>query len=137
MYFNTLLPAPIARELHRAFNAPNGTTHFGSQVRSEVLERSNAWQLVLDLPGLSREDLEILIENDELVIKGTRQREVLAENERVLQSSRFYGAFEKRWRLSEEIDRGQIAARMDKGVLRIELPKAAQALPQKVEIRIE
>jgi len=137
MYFNTFLPAPIARELHRTLSgasAPGAITH---QLRSEVVEREHGWELLLDLPGMDREDVEIVLENDELVVRGSRNREALAETDRLAHSTRLYGRFEKRWRLSEEIDREKVSARMDKGVLRIELGKASQALPKKVEIRVE
>lgn len=140
MYFNTLLPAPIARELHRNLKHANGGTcepQITPQLRSEVIEREHGWDLLLDLPGMDREGVEIQLEGDELVIKGSRKRDALSEADRLVQSSRLYGSFEKRWRLSEEIDTEKISARMDKGVLRIELGKADKALPKKVEIRVE
>lgn len=141
MYFNTYLPAPMARELQRNLNSAAGCTncgpHITSHLRSEVVEREHGWELLLDLPGLDREDVEILVENDVLVVKGNRNREALAEADRLAHSNRLYGSFEKRWRLSDEIDRAKVSARMDKGVLRIELGKADQALPKRVEIKVE
>jgi len=135
MFINTLLPASLHREIARSFAQPAACPSIGHLVRGEVIEREHAWELVLDLPGMDREDIEVLVEGRELIVKGVRNREALGEKERLVHSSRLYGGFERRYQVSEEINLEQIAARMDKGVLRISLAKSDQALPRKVDIQ--
>ncbi|MDP2359145.1 MAG: Hsp20/alpha crystallin family protein [bacterium] len=137
MFFNTLLPASLHREIARSFAQPSvATPSIGHLIRGEVIEREHHWELNLDLPGLDREDVEILVEGNELVIKGVHNREALGERDRVEYSSRLFGSFERRYRLSDEINLEKVSAHMDKGVLRIILSKADQALPRKVDIQI-
>jgi HSP20 family protein len=137
MMFNTFLPTVLHREIARSLAAPSsGQPAISHLIRGEVLERESTWELVLDLPGLDREDVEVLVEGDELVVKGARNREALGEKDRVLHTSRLFGSFERRYRVSEEIDLAKVSARMDKGVLRIQLAKAEQSQPRKVQIEI-
>ena len=138
MFMNTYLPTRINREINRAMNqtCDQHAPMFTHQIRSEVVDRGERWEVVLDLPGLDREDVEIFVEDEMLVIKGARNREALAEGDRLLQSTRLYGTFERRYRLSDEIDGAGIEALMEKGVLHVKLPKAEKALPKRVDIKI-
>jgi HSP20 family protein len=140
MFYNTLLPAALHREMTRMLTEPAtcgpACAPISHLIRGEVVEHENAWELVLDLPGMDREDVEVKLEGNELVVKGARNREALGEKDRLLHSSRLFGSFERHYRLSEEINLGKVSARMEKGVLRITLAKADQALPRKVEIQV-
>lgn len=137
MFINTLLPAALNREIVRSLaQATAPESGLQQRLRGEIVERADAWELQLDLPGMDREDVELQVEAHELVVKGARNREALGEKDRLVHSSRVYGSFERRYRLSEEIDTSRITAHMDKGVLRIQLAKAAAALPRKVDIAV-
>jgi HSP20 family molecular chaperone IbpA len=135
MFINTTIANQIQKEL--ISNTRKQCTQFHAD--AELIESQDSWILLLDLPGMDREDVEILVENDFLVVKGSRNRQALDskdKKERLVHSSRHFGQFERRYRLSKEIDYSKISAHMDKGVLRIELSKAAKAIPKKVEISI-
>ena len=137
MFINTLLPAALHRDIVRSLaQASTVDTGLNQRLRGEIVERENTWELQLDLPGMDREDVEILIEGQELVVKGVRNREAMGEKDRLVHSSRLFGSFERRYRLSDEIDTAGIAAHMDKGVLRITLSKAQAVLPRKVDIAV-
>jgi HSP20 family protein len=137
MFINTLLPAALHRDIVRSLaQASTVDTGLNQRLRGEIVERENTWELQLDLPGMDREDVEILIEGQELVVKGARNREAMGEKDRLVHSSRLFGSFERRYRLSDEIDIAGIAAHMDKGVLRITLSKAQAVLPRKVDIAV-
>ncbi len=137
MFINTLLPAALHRDIVRSLaQASTVDTGLNQRLRGEIVERENTWELQLDLPGMDREDVEILIEGQELVVKGARNREAMGEKDRLVHSSRLFGSFERRYRLSDEIDTAGIAAHMDKGVLRITLSKAQAVLPRKVDIAV-
>jgi HSP20 family protein len=132
MFINTTLPAMIQNELRQNLKA--APARFA--VDSELIESDSSWILLLDMPGMDREDVEISVENDHLLIQGLRGREALKEGEKRLHSGRHHGRMGRRYRLSEEIDREHISAHMDKGVLRVELKKVAKALPKKIEIAV-
>ncbi len=139
MFVNAMVPAALSRELahaRRVFRAYEDCdcNHFSGLIRSELVEKENGWDILLDLPGMDKEDLEIFMEKEELVVKGARNRPALGEGEEVQHGNRLFGNFERRYRLSDEIDSSRISAAMDRGVLKIELQKGEQALPRKIAI---
>lgn len=103
--------------------------------------RVNAWEdegklfIETDLPGLSLEDIEILVEGgNELTIRGERQRPEEDEGN-WLRQERLSGRFERSFRLPFEVDVDKIDALLKDGVLRVELPKRDEDLPRKIEIK--
>jgi HSP20 family protein len=136
MFYNQMLPGVITKELNRAMAQAtnNANVHCSCEYASELVEHEDSWEIMLDLPGMDSEDVEISIEKNVLSIKGSREKEALNESEKVLHSNRKYGKFERRWRLTEELDQNNINAHMDKGVLKVKLNKTEKVLPQKVPI---
>ncbi len=132
MFINTNLHALIQNDLRQKAKA--ATASFVAD--TELIESENNWVLLLDMPGMDREDVEISVEEDHLIVKGARNQEALADGERRLHSGRRYGRVDRSYKLSESINREEIAAHMDKGVLRVELKKVAKVLPKKVEITV-
>ena len=136
MIRNLMLPTIVNRELDRMMNGLENHS-VPSFVASDLIEHESGWEIQMDLPGLDRENVEIFVEQDSLVIKGERKAPTLAVNDRLLQRNRDFGQFEKRYRLSDQVNAEAISANMEHGVLILHLPKAERALPPKVEIKIE
>ncbi len=137
MYYRSYLPTlAIDRALRN--DCSDKTCHpaaFGHRLRAELRELGEGWEIQLELPGLGKEDLEISLDKDELVIGGTFVRKDLGEQDKVLHSTRFQGKFERRFRLSEEVSREGIQASMQHGVLTVRLQKVEKALPTRIEIQ--
>ncbi len=110
-------------------------TELQQQLRSELVEHDQGWSISMDLPGLSQDEVEVLIEQGELVIRGERKRPA-REGQRVLQSTRLFGSFEKRYRLTEQIDASSVKADMQAGVLTVHLDRAPESRPRRVEISV-
>ncbi len=87
-----------------------------------------------EVPGLKMNDLEVLVMNDELTLKG--RREYQEENQGVAwhRRERGVGTFERSVRLPFDIDAEKVQARLSEGVLTITLPKAESARPRKIEV---
>ncbi|HEX7664127.1 MAG TPA: Hsp20/alpha crystallin family protein [Polyangiaceae bacterium] len=96
--------------------------------------RSNDDQVtfVCDVPGVKEEDLEVMLENRTLTIKGVRRFE-RADRERVL-LGRAYGSFERSFELPDYLDDSQLVAHLADGVLTIRIPKAARAKPKRIPL---
>ena len=102
--------------------------------RTDVIERDDAYELFVELPGLSREDVSISFQNDALTISGEAERDE-QENERYYRRERNYGAFSRTFRVPEYgVDAENIAATFTDGVLALRLPKTAEVLPKQIEI---
>jgi HSP20 family protein len=92
----------------------------------EVVETDRAVIVQIELPGIAREDCEIRIEEDALIIRGEKRadREYLGERYYVME--RAYGSFERVLPLPDGVDRESAQATYRDGVLRVELPRNAR-----------
>ncbi|MBZ0298889.1 MAG: Hsp20/alpha crystallin family protein [Anaerolineae bacterium] len=90
--------------------------------------------LTAPVPGMSLEDLEITVDDDELIIRG----EINGEEEGVnyLLRERFHGKFERRLRINIPVDVNAAEATYENGVLRLVLPKAEEARPHRIAVNV-
>ena len=100
--------------------------------RVDILETEDELVLFADLPGVKEGDVDIRFENGELTLHAQRQPSkmtgtVLWENE--------VGDFFRAFRISEQIDAGEIWAELKNGVLTLHLPKVETAKPRKITVR--
>jgi len=100
----------------------------------EVSETEKAIEVTTELPGIEEKDVDISISNDVLTIRGEKRAEKEEKNKSYRLFERSYGSFERALALPPGIDAGAIKAKMDKGVLKITLPKPAAAQAQKIKI---
>lgn len=90
----------------------------------ELRETAEAFQLRIELPGVAREDLELKLDQDVLVLSGTKAAPTLEEGDTVHRSELRFGAFERRFQLPKDVDAEQVHARHANGVLMVTLTKA-------------
>ena len=86
---------------------------------------------VCDVPGVKREDLELLVEGGVLIIRGRREDRSGAQ--RALSERRF-GAFSGRYSLPDYVDAAGLTADLVDGVLTVRVPKQPKAKPRRIEI---
>ena len=101
----------------------------------DVRASDNEVRVICDVPGVRREDLDIVLENRVLTIKGRRSFET-AENERVV-LGRSYGEFQRQFVLPDSLDDTNLSASLTNGVLTVSIPKQAKARPTKIQIEAE
>lgn len=99
----------------------------------EVWEQKEEILLRLEMPGLERDDVELSVENNQLIIQGQRpdwnvDGEVLIRERRV-------GDYQRVFTLDKTVDTEKINATMKNGVLEIELGHAREAQPRRIEIK--
>lgn len=102
--------------------------------RVDVRETREAFEVVADLPGVDRDRIEVTVEKDVLTIVGRPHLEDPPASRRV------YGRdpaseYRRVFTLGEAIDRDGIRASLERGVLRLTLPKARSVLPRKIQVR--
>ena len=108
---------------------------YAIQPAVDVLEDASGLTLLADLPGVPREQLQLRVDKDRLIIEAEMQLD-LPEGLKaghVEVSRQFY---RRAFTLSKELDADQIAAELNNGVLRVRIPKAAHAQPRKVEVKL-
>lgn len=92
-------------------------------------------ELVADLPGLSRDDVDLQVADGVLTVRAERPLEI-PENGRVLRRERSARTFSRSFALGDEVDVEAIGATMRDGVLRITLPKCERAKPRQIEVAV-
>jgi HSP20 family protein len=104
--------------------------------RTNVVEKDDSYVFTMEMPGLSKEDLEVSVENDTLTVTGEKTVEKKAEKDehstlrREIRSSKF----ERSFSMGNEVDQDKIKASMKEGVLTITLPKSSEKVGRKVDV---
>ena len=100
----------------------------------DVVENENETLLVAELPGVSKEDVKLSLENNILTISGTRKNHSLPEKANWLRNEIRKGDFTRSVKLPKGIDSTKISAEITNGFLRISLPKADEVKPREIRI---
>lgn len=100
---------------------------------TDISESEDALTVVMDMPGVVKEDVTVTVEEDRLAVTG-EIRFGDYEGMRPVYTEYNVGHFERTFVLSNEIDRDAISAEMKDGVLTLRLPKAETAKPRRIEI---
>ena len=101
----------------------------------DVTEEDNRYVVHADLPGLTKDDIEITYQDGCLTLKGEKKIEKKEEKEgRVYYRERFEGKFGRNIQLPEKIDADKIEASFKDGVLELVLPFTPEAQPKRIQI---
>ena len=100
----------------------------------DIAETADGLTLYAELPGLTRDEVEITLEDNVLAIKGERRFERDEAKENYHRIERAYGAFQRSFHLPANVQTDKVRATFKGGVLRIDVPKAEEAKPRKIEI---
>ena len=101
----------------------------------DVTEEENRYVVRADLPGLTRDEIEITYQDGVLTIKGEKKQETKSEDGRACCRERFQGKFGRNLQLPEKVDAARIEATMRDGVLEVTLPFNPEGQPRKIQVR--
>lgn len=99
----------------------------------DILENANEIVVLADMPGVESKNVDIDIKDNQLTITG-KVDPPETEKEVSLYKEFNWGDYIRQFTLSNVIDQGKISAKMEKGVLRLILPKVEKAKPQKIKV---
>lgn len=122
---------PVKTETRRVPDTRSATRTIRPPV--DIFETNEGLTVIVDLPGVQKEDIQIQIENDVLTIKGTPKSQLNVEP--------FYREFDlceyfRQFHLSDKTDQEKIKAEMKNGVLIIQLPKKEDAKPKQIPVTV-
>lgn len=89
---------------------------------ADAYETPEAFVVLLELPGIDEDDVEVQVDGDMLTVKGQR-RGLSLRPDRFHRMERSHGPFLRSFHLTEEVEPGRVSAQLRDGVLRLELPK--------------
>jgi HSP20 family molecular chaperone IbpA len=100
---------------------------------ADIVETDDGVTLMLDMPGVAAEDVDVTLERRVLTIRG-KVRATSPETLELAYAEYGEGDFERSFTLSDDFDPEKIGASVSHGVLAVTLPRAAQAQPRKISV---
>ena len=103
----------------------------------DVYETQDKYVVVAEVPGLTREQVDLALEESRLTIRAHRMDRARAASEivRFHQVERGHGGFARTFEFAHKIDVEKVSADLSEGVLSITLPKIAATPPRRIEVR--
>lgn len=113
------------------------TQKFVTAPAVDVTETDKAYEITAELPGLDQKDIEVNVTDGGINIRGEKKEETEEKQKDYYVSERRYGSFERYFGLPEGVDAAKIEATFKNGVLKITLPKNAEAQKpaKKIEVK--
>jgi HSP20 family protein len=131
-------------QMDQLFRKLMGESGFGMELTEEgwgpsvnISENKDNIIVKAELPGMETKDVNVSLSGDLLTIKGEKKQEEEEEKENFYCKERYHGSFQRSFRIPSTIKADQIAAKFDKGVLKITLPKAEEAKKKEIEVKVE
>ncbi len=105
------------------------------QMRVDVKETTEGYEVHAELPGMKKEDIHVHIDGPVVSISAERKQEKeVKEGEKVLRTERYFGKVSRSFQLGQEIDEAKASAKFNDGVLELVLPKKAEAQARRLTI---
>jgi HSP20 family protein len=101
----------------------------------ELVEEDGEFVLTAELPGLSKDDVHLSIDDNVLTLKGEKKTERDEAHNRMHLRERAYGTFERCFTLPRNVEAGKIRAEFHDGLVEVHMPKGAAAMSRHIEIK--
>ena len=134
--------AQLQDRINRVFNdtyrADEGLMTSGAWVPPVDIFQNGDHEVVIkaELPDLTREDIDITVDNGTLTLKGEKKLSQEVKEEQFHRIERRCGTFSRSFSLPQTVDTGKVAAEYKNGVLTIRLPMREEAKPRSVKIDV-
>ena len=126
----------VNRLFHESFSNEGrdeslATSSFAPAV--DVYEDEHNITLKIEVPGIDEKDIDVRIENNTLTVHGERKIE---KEENYRRIERQYGSFTRTFTLPNTVDSESVSANYEKGVLKVQLAKKAEAKPKQIKVNV-
>jgi|SRR5690348_1475120 len=129
-------------EIDRLFEAPLAELARSSQLLSgwtpafDVYEDKDNFYVRAELPGMRKEDIDLSMHNGSLSVSGERKSDEKLKGVEVYRAERFFGRFQRTITLPRQVAVEKIKAQYQDGILSITLPKAEEAKPKHIDVKV-
>ena len=103
----------------------------------DIAEDDKEYLIKAELPEVKKEDVKVTVENDVLTITGERKFEKEEKNKKYHRVERAYGSFMRSFTLPQGAAGDKINAEFKDGVLKVHLPKSAEAKPKPIDVKVD
>ena len=126
----------VFRESYTAGDRDEALTTSTFAPAVDVYEDEHNVTLKIEVPGIDEKDIDVRVENNTLTVHGERKIEKEEKEENYRRVERQYGSFTRTFNLPQTVDTEKVSATYDKGVLKITLPKKAEAKPKQIKVNV-
>lgn len=126
----------VFRDSYRGGSQDESLTTSSFAPAVDVYEDEHNVTLKIEVPGIEEKDIDIRLENNTLTVHGERKIEKEEKEENYRRVERQYGSFTRTFNLPTTVDSEKVSATYDKGVLKIALPKKAEAKPKQIKVNV-
>ncbi len=103
----------------------------------DITEQEDAYRVNVELPGVDKNDVSITLESNILTIRGTKKQEKEEKGKEYHRVERSYGSFHRSFTLPTSVQADKIDAVFKDGILNVTLPKAEEAKPKQIEVKVK
>ncbi len=134
----------IQKQMNQLFNFSLSRTPWGEATLLggqwappvDVYDSKDNFLVKAELPGLTKEEIEVSIQDNNLILKGEKKKDVEIDEENYFKTERFYGSFFRTIPLPSEVEVNKVDARYQDGVLTLTLPKKEESKPKQISIDV-
>jgi HSP20 family protein len=130
-------------EIDRLFDSPlNELTRSSQQFLSgwlpaiDLYDERDHLVLKAELPGINKDELDISLHGDVLTLSGERKDQGEFKDAEVFRSERYVGRFQRSITLPVRVDASKVQASYQDGILTVTLPKAEEAKPKRIDVKV-
>lgn len=134
----------LQEEMNRLFESSMGTPQQSSGLLSsdfvpavDVLRNKESIIVRADLPGMSKDNLDVTVLNNRLFIRGEKKRETETDEKNAHRLERFFGSFERVIELPAQVNPEAIKASFKDGVLEVTAPLREEAKPRQISLEVK
>ena len=141
---NEMAPWSALRELENEFSKMFGDERRGwAGVPTEwypsvdLNETDDAYELQADIPGIPKDDIEVVAVDNTVTIKGERKDEHESTGKGYHRFERQYGSFQRTFEIPGGFESDKVEARYEDGVLHVTLPKREESKPKQLNVKVK
>jgi HSP20 family protein len=123
----------VFSEFDRAYSTGQGELSVGSYPLTNLSDTGDNLEVVVELAGVAKENLQVKIQGNYLEISGTRTSDI-PEGFKIHRTERATGSFSRSFTLPYEVDSSKVEAALKDGLLKMTLPKSEAAKPRQINI---
>ena len=134
----------MQREINRMFNNMFRGSEDGEDYALtswtpavDIAEQDNEYTVKVELPGVNKDDVKITVESNMLTVRGEKKQEKETKKENYHRVERSYGSFQRSFTLPTAIVSDKIDAAYKDGILTVRVPKAEEAKPKQIEVKVK
>jgi HSP20 family protein len=103
----------------------------------DIAEHENDYVVKVELPGVSKDDVKITMQENILTIHGEKRQEKETKDSNFHRVERSYGSFQRSFTLPTTVKSEKIEASYNDGILAVTLPKAEESKPKQIEVKVK